>query len=189
MSIYTEQEKAVSLWHPITDDDFDIDFSKPVLFFTEETGLVLFHDESSSLYKVWSTHSLGLDDDGICFDVENKRMTEKGKNFCREYFYAYMYLDDQFFDEVNLQKEKTIQEAKSKYERPFLILVFKSGKMIALDHFDFDYEDGQPFAPFLNNPDLYTGIMLHGNTEVVERVINIERNVLTSPFLLLVKNR
>ena len=28
MSIYTEQEKKKSLWHPITDEDFDIDFNQ-----------------------------------------------------------------------------------------------------------------------------------------------------------------
>lgn len=41
MSLFTEQEKKKSLWHPVTDEDFNIDFSKPFIVCTEEASLSL----------------------------------------------------------------------------------------------------------------------------------------------------
>lgn len=40
MSIYTETPKVKSLWHPITDDDFDVNFNVPFVLFTDEASLI-----------------------------------------------------------------------------------------------------------------------------------------------------
>lgn len=50
MSLYTKVEKKKSLWHPITDEDFDIDFSKSFIVCTEEVSLLIV-DGLQDLYE------------------------------------------------------------------------------------------------------------------------------------------
>ena len=49
MSLFTEQKKTKSLWHPVTDEDFDIDFSKPFIVCAEDASLLIF-DGLQELY-------------------------------------------------------------------------------------------------------------------------------------------
>ncbi len=133
MSIFTERETSKSLWHPITDDDYNIDFSKPVMLFTDEGGIILVE---------------GIDDmndyidDETYFDRKAQSLTDSGKEYFRGYYYAYMYIDEDFFKAITPTEpwpwHRSIGDVKGTAERPYLFIMYENGDMLALSHFDFD---------------------------------------------------
>ena len=95
MSLYTEAEKTKSLWHPITDEDFNIDFSKPFIVYTDEGSLFIVED-FPDMFKY-------LDEDRF-YDVKAKALSEEVKDAFREFYYGYMYIDDEFYKEIDWAK-------------------------------------------------------------------------------------
>lgn len=129
MSIYTEQSKAKSLWHPITDKDFNVNFGIPFVLFTEEASLIYIDSIDCMMNYV---------DDESCFDRNTKSLTEEGKDLFREWYLAYMYIDDNFFEAIKGATHERLDEAKENVERPELFVLFRDGGWTFLDHFDFD---------------------------------------------------
>ena len=131
MSAFTELKKVKSLWHPITDEDFDIDTSKPFFLLTEEGSLDIINSKED-----WS----GLfDDPGVIVD-ENGKFLERGKEYLRSVYFAYMYIDEQFYEAIKPFKRQYIEECKGEKERPYLFVKYVEGDMTALDFFDFDMD-------------------------------------------------
>ncbi len=134
MSLFTEAKKTKSLWHPITDEDFNIDFSKPVIICTEECSLLLVDGVNEMFDYV---------DDETFYDRETQSLTDKGKEWFRDSYYAYMYVDGDFFKAVEPNEKeyipcyRTIDEVKGTAERPYLFVMFENGEMEVYDHFDF----------------------------------------------------
>ncbi len=152
MSLFTEAKKTKSLWHPITDEDFNIDFSKPVIFLTDEGGLFLVNDVSDMR---------GTADDETFWQAQS--LTEEGKDWFRNSYYAYMYVDEAFFKAVEpSEKENTphyhsVAEVKGTAERPYLFTMFENGEMRVNDHFDFSMNGTfeRSYAPLRNNNEGY----------------------------------
>lgn len=128
MSIYTEIPKAKSLWHPITDEDFNIDFNVPVVLFTEEGGLLLVYDIEEMF---------NYDDDKGFYDWENQCLTSKGKTWFRLFYHAYMYIDRVFFETIKPVVHDSLEDAKEHEERPLMVIIFQNGCIRVLDYFDF----------------------------------------------------
>ena len=103
MSLYTKQEKVKSLWHPITDEDFEIDFSKP-FFVYSESGIIFIADDMDDMYIMASNKSF--------YDFETQTLTEKGKDWFRSQYFGYMYIDDDFFKAIDRAKGKCIEDVK-----------------------------------------------------------------------------
>lgn len=133
MSIYTKQEKIKSLWHPITDEDFNIDFSKPFIVCTDECSLFVVEDFADMFYY--------LDEDRF-YDVKAQALSEEGKDAFREFYYGYMYLDDEFYKAIDWAKGKYIEDVKGKRERPALFVMDEDGPKV-FDHFGFE-PNGEP---------------------------------------------
>lgn len=127
MSLYTEQKKKKSLWHPITDEDFDIDFSKPFV--------VCCDDDSLFIVKNFADMFSYLDEDRF-YDVEAQTLSEEGKEEFREDYYGYMYLDEDFYHAIDWAKGEYIEDVKGDRERPELFVMYESGPKV-FDHFDF----------------------------------------------------
>lgn len=153
MSLYTKVEKKKSLWHPITDEDFDIDFSKPFI--------VCCDDDSLFIVKNFADMFSYLDEDRF-YDVEAQTLSEEGKEEFREDYYGYMYLDEDFYHAIDWAKGEYIEDVKGDRERPELFVMYESGPKV-FDHFDFG-PSGTPAyggAPLLRrefaarHPELY----------------------------------
>lgn len=127
MSLYTKVEKKKSLWHPITDEDFDIDFSKPFI--------VCCDDDSLLVVKNFADMFSYLDEDRF-YDVEAQTLSEEGKEEFREDYYGYMYLDEDFYHAIDWAKGEYIEDVKGDRERPELFVMYESGPKV-FDHFDF----------------------------------------------------
>nr|DAW39919.1 MAG TPA: hypothetical protein [Caudoviricetes sp.] len=134
MSLYTKGEKIKSLWHPITDEDFDIDFSKPFIVCTDEGSLLLF-DGLQDLYENY------MDEEQL-FDFEAQTLSEEGKENFRTSFFGYMYLDEEFYKAIDYAKGEYLEDVKGERERPALFVMHETGPMV-FDHFSFG-QSGSP---------------------------------------------
>ena len=153
MSIYTKQEKKKSLWHPITDEDFDIDFSKPFIVCCDDASLFIVKDLADMFYYMGEDRF---------YDVKAQSLTEEGKEQFREDYFGYMYLDDDFYNAIDCAKGECIEDVKGDRERPDLFVMYESGPKV-FDRFDFG-PSGTPaygVAPLLRrdfaarHPELY----------------------------------
>lgn len=154
MSIYTKLEKKKSLWHPITDEDFDIDFSKPFIVCTEEVSFFIV----GGLQDLYENYM----DEELFFDFKAQTLSEEGKEYFRDNYFGYIYLDEEFYQAIDWAKGKYIEDVKGERERPFLFAMDKYGPKV-FDHFGFDINgipmyEGTPemskeFA--IEHPDLY----------------------------------
>ena len=153
MSIYTKQEKKKSLWHPITDEDFDIDFSKPFIVCCDDASLFIVKDLADMFYYMGEDRF---------YDVKAQSLTEEGKEQFREDYFGYMYLDDDFYNAIDWAKGECIEDVKGDRERPDLFVMYESGPKV-FDRFDFG-PSGTPaygVAPLLRrdfaarHPELY----------------------------------
>lgn len=153
MSIYTKQEKKKSLWHPITDEDFDIDFSKPFIVCCDDASLFIVKDLADMFYYMGEDRF---------YDVKAQSLTEEGKEQFREDYFGYMCLDDDFYNAIDWAKGECIEDVKGDRERPDLFVMYESGPKV-VDHFDF-HPSGTPAygdAPLLSrefatiHPELY----------------------------------
>ena len=163
MSLYTKGEKIKSLWHPITDEDFDIDFSKPFIVCCDDASLFIVKDFADMFNY--------LDEDRF-YDVKAQTLSEEGKEEFREDYYGYMYLDEDFYHAIDWAKGECIEDVKGDRERPELFVMYESGPTV-FDRFDFG-PSGTPAyggAPLLrrdfaaNYPELYH----------VEYIVNLDR--------------
>ena len=163
MSLYTKGEKIKSLWHPITDEDFDIDFSKPFIVCCDDASLFIVKDFADMFNY--------LDEDRF-YDVKSQTLSEEGKEEFREDYYGYMYLDEDFYHAIDWAKGECIEDVKGDRERPELFVMYESGPKV-FDRFDFG-PSGTPAyggAPLLrrdfaaNYPELYH----------VEYIVNLDR--------------
>lgn len=153
MSLYTKQEKVKSLWHPITDEDFEIDFGKPFIVCCEDASLFIVKDFADMFNY--------LDEDRF-YDVKAQTLSEEGKEEFREDYYGYMYLDEDFYHAIDWAKGECIEDVKGDRERPALFVMEESGPKV-FDRFDFG-PSGTPAyggAPLLRrdfaarHPELY----------------------------------
>lgn len=153
MSLYTEQKKKKSLWHPITNEDFEIDFSKPFIVCCDDTSLFIVKDLADMFNY--------LDEDRF-YDVKAQTLSEEGKEEFREDYYGYMYLDEEFFNAIDWAKGECIEDVKGDREKPALFVMEESGPKV-FDRFDFG-PSGTPAyggAPLLRrdfaarHPELY----------------------------------
>ena len=153
MSLYTKQEKVKSLWHPITDEDFEIDFSKPFIVCCDDASLFIVKDLADMFYYMGEDRF---------YDVKAQSLTEEGKEQFREDYFGYMYLDDDFYHAIDWAKGECIEDVKGDRERPDLFVMYESGPKV-YDHFDF-HPSGTPAygdAPLLRRefavsyPELY----------------------------------
>lgn len=140
MSLYTKQEKVKSLWHPITDEDFDIDFSKPFIVCCVDTSLFIVKDFADMFNY--------LDEDRF-YDVKTQALTEEGKEEFREDYFGYMYLDDEFYQAIECEKGKYLEDVKGNIERPDLFVMTKTGPRV-FTHSDFE-PDGSLLICFTSN--------------------------------------
>lgn len=163
MSLYTKLEKNKSLWHPITDEDFDIDFSKPFILCADDCSLFIVEDFADMFNY--------LDEDRF-YDVKTQTLSEEGKEEFREDYYGYMYLDEDFYNAIDCAKGECIEDVKGDRESPELFVMYESGPKV-FDHFDFG-PSGTPAygdAPLLcrefaaKYPELYH----------VEYIVNLNR--------------
>lgn len=127
MSLYTKQEKKKSLWHPITDEDFDIDFSKPFIVCCDDASLFIVKDLADMFYYMGEDRF---------YDVKAQSLTEEGKEQFREYYFGYMYLDDDFYNAIDCAKGECIEDVKGDREKPALFVMEESGPKV-FDRFDF----------------------------------------------------
>lgn len=163
MSIYTKQEKKKSLWHPITDEDFNIDFSKPFILCADDCSLFIVKD-FADMFEY-------LDEDRF-YDVKSQTLSEEGKEEFREDYYGYMYLDDDFYNAIDYAKGECIEDVKGDRERPDLFVMCESGPKV-FDHFDF-YPSGTPAygdAPLLCRE----FAAIHPELYHVEYIVNLNR--------------
>ena len=153
MSLYTKQEKKKSLWHPITDEDFEIDFSKPFILCADDCSLFIVKDLADMFNY--------LNEDRF-YDVKAQTLSEEGKEEFREDYYGYMYLDEEFFNAIDWAKGECIEDVKGDREKPALFVMEESGPKV-FDRFDFG-PSGTPAyggAPLLRrdfaarHPELY----------------------------------
>ena len=153
MSLYTKQEKKKSLWHPITDEDFDIDFSKPFIVCCDDASLFIVKDLADMFYYMGEDRF---------YDVKAQTLSEEGKEEFRGDYYGYMYLDEEFFNAIDWAKGECIEDVKGDRERPDLFVMYESGPKV-FDRFDFG-PSGTPAyggAPLLRrdfaarHPELY----------------------------------
>ena len=175
MSLYTKQEKVKSLWHPITDEDFDVDFSKPFIVCTEEMSLFIVNG-LRDLYEDYM-------DEEQFFDFKAQILSEEGKEYFRENYYGYMYLDEDFYKAIEQAKGKYLEDVKGEQEKPVLFAMDKYGPKV-FDHFGSDIngiflcegipEMSREFAA--SHPGLYD----------VEYIVNLNRVPATSLYALFV---
>lgn len=128
MSIYTEQKKIKSLWHPITDRDFDIDFSKPIILATDE-GDIFLVDGIHEMFDYWNEERF--------FDFKAQKLTKEGKELFRDVYFGYMYVDDAFYKAIEWAKGEYIEDVKAPKERPYLFVMRSTGPKV-FGFFDFE---------------------------------------------------
>lgn len=164
MSLFTKSEKTKSLWHPITDEDFNIDFSKPVVLCEEDCSLCLV-DGIADMYD----HV----DDWDFYDQEAQNLTEKGKAWFRDFYFGYMYIDDDFYEAIKpFSKNNSIEQVKGITERPELFVKYKDGEFRLFCSYDF-YMDGSYKKSWLTSFIGYTG-------SPIEYVVNLRHCPLTN---------
>lgn len=161
MSLYTKQEKVKSLWHPITDEDFDIDFSKPFFVYTEN-GIIFIANDMDDMYIMASNKSF--------YNRETQTLTEKGKDWFRSQYFGYMYIDDDFFKAIDRAKGKCIEDVKGEREVAPLFVMYKNGDMYVTDFFDF-FDDGSPGTNSVCFSRSY--IAEYPDEEPVEYIVNL----------------
>ena len=164
MSLYTEQKKKKSLWHPITDEDFNIDFCKPFIVCADNASLFII-DGLQDLYENCMYEER-------FFDFKAQTLSEEGKEYFRDNYFGYMYLDEEFYKAIEWAHGECIEDVKGDRERPDLFVMHKTGPMV-FDHFSFGPSgtpayDGTPnlrreFAA--RHPELYR----------VEYIVNLNR--------------
>lgn len=175
MSLYTKQEKVKSLWHPITDEDFDIDFSKPFVVCTEEMSLFIVNG-LRDLYESYM-------DEEQFFDFKAQILSEEGKEYFRENYYGYMYLDEDFYKAIEWAKGKYLEDVKGEQERPVLFVMDEYGQNV-LDHFGFDM-NGIPL--YEGTPEMSREFAAsHPGLYNVEYIVNLNRVPATSLYALFV---
>lgn len=169
MSLYTKQEKVKSLWHPITDEDFDIDFSKPFVVCTEEMSLFIVNG-LRDLYENYM-------DEEQFFDFKAQILSEEGKEYFRENYYGYMYLDEDFYKAIEWAKGKYLEDVKGEQERPVLFAMDKYGPKV-FDHFGFEM-NGIPL--YEGTPEMSREFAAsHPGLYNVEYIVNLNRVPATS---------
>lgn len=151
MSVYTEQKKIKSLWRPITDDDFDIDFSLPVLLFSHE-GSITFVKSKDELEDFFDGCEI--------FEEDGKSITNDLKDHFRDFYFGYMYVDEAFFNAVEPFKGKCIEDVKGTNERTAMFVMFDDGDMDVLDIFDFR-QDGTLYSHSLSHKPCSYFVNLH----------------------------
>ena len=161
MSLYTKEEKVKSLWHPITDEDFEIDFSKP-FFVYSESGLIFIVDDMDDMYIMASNKSF--------YDFETQTLTEKGKDWFRSQYFGYMYIDDDFFKAIDRAKGKCIEDVKGEREVAPLFVMYKDGCMYVTDFFDF-FDDGSPGTNSVCFSRTY--IVEHSDEDPIDYIVNL----------------
>lgn len=121
-------EKNVSLWHVVGNEDFDIDFNVPFVVFTDEASLMMVYgfDDMADIF----------DEEGL-LDFKTKTLTKDGKDIFRDWFRAYMYVDEDFLDAIKGVSQKELEHVKMPDERPELFVMFEDGFFTFLDLFDF----------------------------------------------------
>lgn len=82
-----------------------------------------------------------LDEDRF-YDVKAKALSEEGKDAFREFYYGYMYIDDEFYKAIDWAKGQYLEDVKGERERPELFVMDEIGPKV-IDHFDF-YPNGDP---------------------------------------------
>lgn len=175
MSLYTKQEKVKSLWHPITDEDFDTDFSKPFVVCTEEMSLFIVNG-LRDLYENYM-------DEEQFFDFKAQTLSEEGKEYFRDNYYGYMYLDEDFYKAIEWAKEKYIEDVKGERERPALFAMDEYGPKV-FDHFGFDI-NGIPL--YEGTPEMSREFAAsHPGLYNVEYIVNLNRVPATSLYALFV---
>lgn len=175
MSLYTKQEKVKSLWHPITDEDFDIDFSKPFVVCTEEMSLFIVNG-LRDLYESYM-------DEEQFFDFKAQILSDEGKEYFRENYYGYMYLDEDFYKAIEWAKGKYLEDVKGEQERPVLFAMDKYGPKV-FDHFGFDM-NGIPL--YEGTPEMSREFAAsHPGLYNVEYIVNLNRVPATSLYALFV---
>lgn len=175
MSLYTKQEKVKSLWHPITDEDFDIDFSKPFVVCTEEMSLFIV-DGLQDLYENYM-------DQEQFFDFKAQTLSEEGKEYFRDNYFGYMYLDEDFYKSIEWAKGKYLEDVKGEQERPVLFAMDKYGPKV-FDHFGFDM-NGIPL--YEGTPEMSREFAAsHPGLYNVEYIVNLNRVPATSLYALFV---
>ena len=155
MSEYTEFKKIKSLWRPIPDDDFDIDFSLPVLLFSNEGSItfVKLEDELEDFF------------DGCeIFEENSKSITNDLKDHLRDFYFGYIYVDEAFFNAVEPFKGKCIEDVKGKTERTTMFVMYDNGDMDVLDIFDFRH-DGTLYPHSLRHKPCSYFVNLHSVPE------------------------
>ena len=155
MSVYTEPKTIKSLWRPITDDDFDIDFSLPVLFFSDE-GSITFVKSKDELEDFFDGCEI--------FEEDDKSISDDLKNHFRDFYYGYMYVDEAFFNAVGPFKGKCIEDVKGTTERTAMFVMFDDGDMDVLDIFDFR-QDGTLYHSSLKHKTCSYFVNLHSVPE------------------------
>lgn len=136
MGEYTEYKKIRSLWQPITDDDFDIDFSFPVLLFSDE-GSITFVKSEDELEDFFDGCEI--------FEEDGKSITNDLKDHFRDFYFGYIYVDEAFFNAVGPFKGKCLEDVKGTTERTTMFVMFDDGDMDVLDIFDFR-QDGTLYS-------------------------------------------
>ena len=175
MSLYTKQEKVKSLWHPITDEDFDIDFSKPFVVCTEEMSLFIVNG-LRDLYESYM-------DEEQFFDFKAQILSEEGKEYFRDNYFGYMYLDEDFYKAIEWAKGKYLEDVKGEQERPVLFAMDKYGPKV-FDHFGFEM-NGIPL--YEGTPEMSREFAAsHPGLYDVEYIVNLNRVPATSLYALFV---
>lgn len=175
MSLYTKEEKKKSLWHPITDEDFNIDFSKPFVVCTEDMSLFIV-DGLQDLYENYM-------DQEQFFDFKAQTLSEEGKEYFRDNYFGYMYLDEDFYKAIEWAKGKYLEDVKGEQERPALFAMDKYGPKV-FDHFGFEM-NGIPL--YEGTPEMSREFAAsHPGLYDVEYIVNLNRVPATSLYALFV---
>lgn len=175
MSLYTKEEKKKSLWHPITDEDFNIDFSKPFVVCTEDMSLFIV-DGLQDLYENYM-------DQEQFFDFKAQTLSEEGKEYFRDNYFGYMYLDEDFYKAIEWAKGKYLEDVKGEQERPVLFAMDKYGPKV-FDHFGFEM-NGIPL--YEGTPEMSREFAAsHPGLYDVEYIVNLNRVPATSLYALFV---
>lgn len=162
MSLYTEQKKKKSLWHPVTDEDFDIDFSKPFIVCTIESSLFI----AESLEELFEDY---MHEERL-FDFKTQTLSEEGKEYFRENYFGYMYLDEEFYKAIDWAKGEYIEDVKGDRERPELFVMTKTRPKV-FDHLCFG-PSGSP--AYLGTPYLRREFAArHPESYDVEYIVNL----------------
>lgn len=169
MSLYTKLEKKKSLWHPITDEDFTIDFSKPFIVCTIESSLFI----AESLEELFEDY---MHEERL-FDFKAQILSEEGKEYFRDNYFGYMYLDDEFYKAIDWAKGECIEDVKGDRERPELFVMTKTRPKV-FDHLCFG-PSGSPV--YLGTPYLRREFAAsHPESYDVEYIVNLNHIPATS---------